>query len=363
MADDTRVTAHGFVRGKLLGFAAKPLCHSDVTWAVPQSCRKISMISIILVAVLVALALLTRAGIFVLDRTYPPRGVRVDVAGAVLNVVALGQQDTGFPPIVLLHGASSNLEVMRPLGARLAVHHRVILIDRPGHGGSTRERVEDSTPQVQARMIVEALDKLGVGPAIIVVHSLAGAIGARLALDYPSRVAGLVMLAPVTHPWPGGVGWYNRLVTRPVIGPFLAYTITLPLGLLVADSGARGVFLPQTMPDDFVESSATRLLLRPSEFLANAYDLVNLKAAVAEQAPRYGEITMPVTIIAGDENDKTVSTNIHARPFAATVKGAKLIVLRGVGHMVQYTAPDLVVDEIEAMAVRIRQGAAAAAGG
>jgi pimeloyl-ACP methyl ester carboxylesterase len=182
-----------------------------------------------------------------------------------------------------------------------------------------------------------------------------------MALDYPSHVAGLVMLAPVTHPWPGGVGWYNRLVTTPVIGPLLAWTITMPLGLLLAESGARNVFLPQVMPDDFVDSSATRLLLRPREFLANARDLVDLKQAVAAQAPRYGEIDRPVTIIAGDENDKTVSTNIHSRPFAAAVKGAKLIVLRGVGHMVQYAAPDLVVSEIEAMAGRIVHGATAGA--
>ncbi len=321
------------------------------------------MISIILVAVLVALALLTQAGVFVLDRTYPPRGKRVDVAGAGLNVVDLGRPDASGPPVVLLHGASSNLEVMRPLAERLAARHRVLLIDRPGHGGSTRERVTDSTPAVQARMIVDALNTLGVGPAIIVVHSLAGAIGARMALDYPAHVAGLVMLAPVTHPWRGGVGWYNRTVTTPVIGPLLAYTVTLPLGLLVTQSGARGVFLPQVMADDFVASSATRLLLRPREFLANAHDLVDLKAAVAEQAPRYGEIERPVTIISGDENDKTVSTNIHSRPFAATVKGAKLIVLPGVGHMVQYAAPDLVVSEIEAMAARVGQAAAKAAHG
>jgi pimeloyl-ACP methyl ester carboxylesterase len=288
--------------------------------------------------------------------------VRIDVAGAVLNVVDLGPRDAILPPIVLLHGASSNLEAMRPLAERLAGRHRVILIDRPGHGGSTRERVEDSTPAVHARMIAEALDKLGVGPAIIVVHSLAGAIGARLALDYPRRVAGLVMLAPVTHPWRGGVGWYNKLVTTPVIGPLLAYTITLPLGLVVAESGARGVFLPQVMPDDFVESSATLLLLRPREFLANARDLVDLKAAVAEQAPRYGEIDMPVTIISGDA-DKTVTTSIHSRTFALNVKGAKLIVLPGVGHMVQYAAPDLVVDEIEAMAGQVGQKSAAAAHG
>ncbi len=321
------------------------------------------MISIILVAVLVALALLTQVGVFVLERTYPPRGQRVEVAGAVLNVVDLGRPDASLLPIVLLHGASSNLEVMRPLAERLAARHRVLLIDRPGHGGSTRERVTDSTPAVQARMIVDALNTLGVGPAIIVVHSLAGAIGARMALDYPAHVAGLVMLAPVTHPWRGGVGWYNRTVTTPVIGPLLAYTVTLPLGLLVTQSGARGVFLPQVMADDFVASSATRLLLRPREFLANAHDLVDLKEAVAEQAPRYGEIERPVTIISGDENDKTVSTNIHSRPFAATVKGAKLIVLPGVGHMVQYAAPDLVVSEIEAMAARVGQAAAKAAHG
>jgi len=321
------------------------------------------MISIILVAVLVALALLTQVGVFVLERTYPPRGQRVEVAGAVLNVVDLGRPDASLLPIVLLHGASSNLEVMRPLAERLAARHRVLLIDRPGHGGSTRERVTDSTPAVQARMIVDALNTLGVGPAIIVVHSLAGAIGARMALDHPAHVAGLVMLAPVTHPWRGGVGWYNRAVTTPVIGPLLAYTVTLPLGLLVTQSGARGVFLPQVMADDFVASSATRLLLRPREFLANAHDLVDLKEAVAEQAPRYGEIERPVTIISGDENDKTVSTNIHSRPFAATVKGAKLIVLPGVGHMVQYAAPDLVVSEIEAMAARVGQAAAKAAHG
>src|ERR1700735_5422201 len=85
----------------------------------------------------------------------------------------------------------------------------------------------------------EVLKKLGVGPVILVVHSWAGALGARMALDYPGRVAGLVMLAPVAYPWPGGVGWYNTLVTTPLIGKLLAYTITLPLGLLLTEPGAR----------------------------------------------------------------------------------------------------------------------------
>ena len=180
--------------------------------------------------------------------SYPAQGRIIEVAGATLNILDIGRRDAVGPPIVMIHGASSNLEAMRqPLGD-LARRHRVILIDRPGHGWSTRERLEDFTPAIQARMIDDALEKLGLGAAIFVVHSWAGALGARMALDYPQRVAGLVMLAPVAYPWRGGVGWYNRLVTTPVIGPLLAYTITLPLGFFLAEPGARNVFLPQIMP-------------------------------------------------------------------------------------------------------------------
>jgi pimeloyl-ACP methyl ester carboxylesterase len=193
-----------------------------------------------------------------------------------------------------------------------------------------------------------------------VVHSWAGALGARMALDCPNRITGLVMLAPVAYPWPGGVGWYNDVVTTPVIGPLLAYTITLPLGYFLTEPGARSVFLPQIMPKDFVSDTATPLLLRPREFLANARDLVTLKEAVREQAPRYAEIKAPTVVIAGDESDKTVSTNIHSRPFAAVVPGAKLIVLPNVGHMVQNAAPELVMREIDAMAGKIAHGTAAA---
>ena len=168
-------------------------------------------------------------------------------------------------------------------------------------------------------MIDEALEKLGVGPAIFVVHSWAGALGARMALDYPQRVAGLVMLAPVAYPWPGGVGWYNRIVTtagdRPAAG-------------LHDHAAARLLSWPSPAPaacscrrpcrTDLSRTPRRSLLLRPREFLANARDLVTLKAAVAEQAPRYGEIKAPIVIIAGDARQD----GIDQHPFAA-VRGRR----------------------------------------
>jgi pimeloyl-ACP methyl ester carboxylesterase len=318
------------------------------------------MTVMIVVGALAVLALITQAGVFAVQRAHPPQGRMIEVAGGSLQVVDIGPRDAGLP-IVMLHGASSNLEVMRrPVGERLAKTHRVILIDRPGHGWSTRVSLSDSTPGPQSRMIAEALQKLDVQSAIFVVHSWSGALGLRIALDHPAVVAGLVMLAPAAYPWPGGVGQYNYAVTTPLIGPLLAHTITLPLGLLLADSGVRGVFAPQVMPDNFLKDTATHLLLRPREFVANATDLVTLRAAMAEQSPRYGGITAPITIIAG-EADKTVSTHIHSQPLAKTAPNTKLIVLPGVGHMIQYAAPDLVIAEIETMIGRTAQGTAAAA--
>jgi pimeloyl-ACP methyl ester carboxylesterase len=315
---------------------------------------------VVVVLALAMLALITQAGVVALQRAYPAQGRMIEVTGATLHVLDIGPRDSTAPPIVMIHGASSNLETMRPLGDGLAKNHRVILIDRPGHGWSTRALMSDSTPAIQGRMIDEALEKLRVTKAIFVVHSWAGALGARMALDYPQRIAGLVMLAPVAYPWRGGVGWYNKLVATPVIGPLLAYTITLPLGYFLTEPGARNVFLPQIMPKNFVENTATLLLLRPREFLANAQDLVTLKAAVAEQAPRYGNIRIPVVVITGD-TDKTVSPTIHSRPFVAAVPDAKLIVLPGVGHIVQNAAPELVASEIDAMIGKIAHSTAAAA--
>lgn len=321
----------------------------------------LTIIAVTAAAALGALAVVTQIGVYVLQRKYPATGQFVDVTGGRLHVMDLGPRDAQGPPIVMIHGATSSMETMRlPLGTLLAKRHRVILIDRPGFGWSTRDDLANSSPAIQAGMIDEALGKLGISSAIMVVHSLAGAAGARLALDYPQRVEGLVMLAGVTYPWPGGVGTYNDVITTPMIGKLLAYTITLPLGLFLTEMGGRAVFAPQSMPDGYIDATATPLVLRPRNFLANAWDLVTLKAAVVAQSPRYAAITAPTVVIAGDA-DTIVSSELHSRHFAQTVPGAKLIVLPGVGHMVQNAAPDLIIGEIERMiAAAVAKSTAAA---
>ena len=96
-------------------------------------------------------------GVDEIKRAHPPSGRFVEVDGGRLHLVELGPADA--PPVVLLHGASTNLEDMRlALADRLAANYRVILIDRPGHGWSDRPGGSaDASPARQAKLIHQPL--------------------------------------------------------------------------------------------------------------------------------------------------------------------------------------------------------------
>jgi pimeloyl-ACP methyl ester carboxylesterase len=312
------------------------------------------MIVLVFAVALVVCASVTLAGTWAIERSYPPAGRFVDVDGGRLHVLELGPADA--TPVVLLHGASGNLGDMRlALGERLAARYRVILIDRPGHGWSDRpDGRADAAPMRQAALIHQALEKIGAGRAIVVGHSWSGALATAYALSYPNAVSGLVLLAGVTHPWPGGVAWLNHVVAAPVIGPLVAYTIILPLGYFMIDTGVAAVFTPETPPQEYDARTGVRMILRPKEFIANAQDIADLKAAVTAQAPRYNEIKAPTAIIAGDA-DRIVYTDIHSRGIAKMLPDATLTVLPGVGHMVQFAATDLILKAIDEVAAKAKR--------
>ncbi|MEP7031208.1 MAG: alpha/beta hydrolase, partial [Pseudolabrys sp.] len=286
-------------------------------------------------AILAMLAVITLVGTALIERGNPPAGRFVEVDGGRLHILELGAADA--PPLVLLHGASGNLGDLRiAIGDKLAVRYRVILVDRPGHGWSDRpDGVDDASPARQAALIHQALTRIGVKRPILLGHSWSGALATAYALNYPDDVAGLVLLAPATHRWPGDIAWINRAVTAPLIGPLMAHTIVLPLGYFLMTPGVQSVFAPQAPPPDYIARSGARMILRPSEFVANAQDIVALKPFVTGQSPRYPQIKVPLAIIA-DDDDTIVYTRIHSRPLAGEVPQASLTIIPGIGHMVPH---------------------------
>lgn len=302
---------------------------------------------------LAATALITIAGAVLIERLHPPAGRFIDIDGARQHVVELGPR--GGVPLVLIHGASGNLEDMRlTLADRLSARHRVILIDRPGLGWSARPGADSSSPARQAVILCNLLDRLGVARAILVGHSWGGALALSFALDHPDRTAGLVVLAPPTHPRPRRATWFYSAAATPLAGWLFARTLALPFGALLIGPALRAAFLPQAPPPRYVTRAAALLVLRPEAFLANARDVAHLKAFLARQAERYPWLAAPMTILTGDR-DSVVSPQRHALALATAVPGAKLVVLPGIGHMPHHAAADRVVAEIDEIAARIGQ--------
>jgi pimeloyl-ACP methyl ester carboxylesterase len=319
--------------------------------------RAKTIISGTLIAVSLTIAVLaaaTAAGTWLIERSNPPDGRFVTVDGGRLHIVEAGPADA--PVVVLLHGAAGNLNDLRAaLGAKLAARYHVILVDRPGHGWSDRPGGRaDATPARQAQLIHQALMKIGVTRAIFAGHSWSGALAPAYALAFPDEVAGLVLLAPVGNPWQGGVGFIEEIAALPVIGPLLARTMVLPAGYLVFAAAVRNVFAPETPPPDYAAQAQARMILRPSEFLANAEDLAVLKDAVTAQSAHYGEIEAPVAIIAGTA-DTIVNPDVQARALAKQFPQATLTMLPGVGHMVHYAAPGAVIAAVDAIAERSKK--------
>jgi len=252
------------------------------------------------------------------------------------------------PAVVLLHGATANLGDMRlALVERLRGRHRVIAIDRPGHGWSERaDGAADASPRRQAAVVREILRKAGVERPVLVGHSWAGAVALAYALDYPNEVGGLLLLSPLAEPWRSGLRRYAELVDTPGLGAFLAYTVAMPVAWLNLDRLLWRAFAPKAPPVDYVERASILLALRPATVIANFQDLARFNSFIAVLVPRYPSIETSAVIITGN-SDHLISTPRQARLIVRQLPNAQLIVLPGVGHMPHHAQPKRVVEAIE----------------
>lgn len=286
-----------------------------------------------------------------IERDNPNTGVLTDIGGYRINCIHLAKPDKAdLPPLVFIHGASGNLQdQVEAFAARLQGRAEMLFVDRPGHGYSERGGPENAFPSGQADAIASLMTKLSIGRAIIVGHSFGGAIAAAFAVRHSQKTAGLLFLAPATHPWPGGVDWYYTLSTIPVLGWLFTHTLLLPIGLRRMEQGTVSVFSPNPRPDDYIDKTAPALVLRPQTFRYNAEDVANLLGYVKRESHRYRGIAAPTVIITGDSDD-IVLAELHSIGLERDIPGAELITVRGLGHKPDYVTPDVAIAAIEKLA-------------
>jgi pimeloyl-ACP methyl ester carboxylesterase len=283
---------------------------------------------LLFVAVILALlAILNYAAARTAEWQNLPKGSFIEVDGVRLHYSDRG---TGRP-IVLIHGNLVTGDDYNTSGVaeRLLRTCRVILFDRPGYGYSGRPRWRPWGPVGQAELLHKALRELGVEQPVLVGHSWGALVALAYAIRHRSDTAGLVLLSGYYFPTfrldalmvaPGAV---------PVLGDVLRYTISPIFGWMTMPITKRMMFAPTPVTPRFDAEYRSSMALRPTQIRATCVDGALMVPSTMKLRNHYGELLLPVTIMAGD-GDKVVSHRMAERLHSA-VPGSTLCIVQGAG--------------------------------
>lgn len=316
------------------------------------------MIALIIFFIIGAIASFSLAK-FVKEK-HPPVGqfIQVDYQGKpvqlhYLDSLQLTGQDDDIQKstIILIHGATGNLvDFKASIFPSLSAKYRVVAFDRPGLGYSERPRHGDSiqwcSPKEQMEIIRSAIQILNIKNPIILGHSLAGPIVLDYLIHHGQEVFAAILLAPVSHPWPNGVTWYNYLDRLPIIKELITYTWLPILGYFNTTSGLKGLFHPESVPTDYREKTALDLFFRPRVMLDNFRDQRLLCEYIAQAGRAYRSICTPVKIITGAD-DTVVTTWLHSEKLSYELKSVDWTDLVDVGHSPHHSRMQLVIENID----------------
>jgi pimeloyl-ACP methyl ester carboxylesterase len=282
----------------------------------------------------------------------------VEIDGLRVNVVEIG---SGSPELVFIHGlAGSWQNWLENMPHFAAAGHRVVAFDLPGFGGSDDPREKLSIP-AYGRLVDALLDRLGVGPAVLVGNSMGGFIAAEVAIQYPARVRQLVLVSAA-----GLTVEYQR--NEPVLG-----ALRVGRRLIVAWSGFLGARSDAIARRPRARRMLMRLVVHDADALpapliaeqvrgARNAGFVDALDALTDYSirARLGEIGCPTLIVWGTE-DRLVPVR-DAAEFERLIPGARKVVWTETGHVPMLERPaafNALVEEFVAEGGRGRRRRAA----
>jgi pimeloyl-ACP methyl ester carboxylesterase len=295
---------------------------------------------------LAAAALLNRHLAKKAEHDNPPAGQFLDVDGVRLHYVERGSGE----PLVLLHGNGSMIQDFESSGLvdLAAKNYRVIIIDRPGFGHSSRPRNVIWTPDAQAQLIQRALTRLGVSQAIVLGHSWGASVAAALALKFPNFVRGLVLASGYYYPTlrPDVVAMSAPAI--PVVGDIMGHTVSPMISRLMWPLMMAKIFGPKSAPSKF-ERFPKEMALRPSQIRSSAAESALMIPDAFHFHDKYGELKMPVVIIAG-EDDRLIDIDKQSARLHSDICQSAFHRVAQNGHMIHQTATDQVMAAINKVA-------------
>lgn len=302
-----------------------------------------------LAAIVVAILLLSAAGLAVLrnlahareaDSRFtaaPPAGRFVPAGDVDLYVQEAGP--AGGVPVVLIPGAGGWSESWRAtIDALAQAGLRVVALDLPPFGYSSRPPDGDYSTAAQARRILAVLDALKLDAMVLVGHSSGGRATVEAAMSAPQRVRSMVLVSAALG-----------LQDPPGEAHLLAHLMldSGPLRSALVASGATNPRLTATLlrsvtrRHEALTAERVALYQRPQRLTGSTEALgdwlrqfvLSDERPPSRQPLRYRDLNVPTLIVWGA--DDPVTPLAQAQHLAAQLPDATLATLAGIGHVPQ----------------------------
>jgi 4,5:9,10-diseco-3-hydroxy-5,9,17-trioxoandrosta-1(10),2-diene-4-oate hydrolase len=252
----------------------------------------------------------------------------VEVGGERIHLIERGSG----PPLLLVHGFPSTAAAWSAIVPRLEAERSTVALDMVGFGQSTRRPRRPLTGDAYADRLVALLDALGLERVDVTGLSWGGSVVQRLAARHPERVRRMVLLAPVSaaHVLP--------LRTSNLLG--LAVAIRFPA---VARRVVRHFLARTSVDPDLPVETLVRAYVEP---LQRPGTLAAMRRFVRDTAATepidLTTITAP-TLVVVPQADRIVPP-ARQEEIAALIPAARYEPIPGVGHAIQFEAPDRVAE-------------------
>lgn len=255
-----------------------------------------------------------------------------------LDVPASGPAAEEGAPIVLVHGYTASINWWQELIPLLSERHRIVAIDLLGHGGSAKPSSGYTIPN-QADLIAQVLNQLGVEGALVVGHSLGGAVVTRVAERASELVDRLVIvgMAPAVEGY-GDLDFSSKVSRLPVIGPAIK---RLAPDSLVRRGLAQG-FAPGFPVPDFAVEDVRRMTYTAYHDWPGANEAYTAEKSLDQ---RVKETFVPLLAVFGSE-DQIFDARTSLSTYAA-VPGTQTELMDGVGHSPMLEAPEELAQILE----------------
>jgi pimeloyl-ACP methyl ester carboxylesterase len=301
--------------------------------------------------VLVLLALLALNALWVDGQTGE---AEVTVAGGRILELPTGEvqiTERGppkAPPIVLIHCYTCAIDWWDAMMPLLQRDHRLVAIDLLGHGGSEKP---DSgyTPENQAKVVAEALERLRVTDATVVGHSLGGSIGVALTERNPGLVNRLAIVDMPPDDSYGDLGFIAGLAFQPVLGEALWQ---IKPDFSVRD-GLEVAFAPGfEVPDRFVEDVKRLTYTAYDDSPGGNKDFLDEEPLELRMAAT----GKPLMVLMGAEEQVIDDPQRALDQYAQAVPGAQTHLIPDAGHSPNVERPYLTAKLVLQFAERAPKG-------